>query len=570
MHDIVIRGGLVVDGTGAPAFEGDVAIENGKLVAVGGSVGAGREEIDARDRIVTPGWVDIHSHYDGQVTWDPYVSPSGFHGVTTTVMGNCGVGFAPARPDSHDHLINVMEGVEDIPGTALHEGMRWGWESFPQYLDVLEAMPRVMDIAAQVPHSAVRDYVMGDRGATRAAANADHVEAMARIVEQALRAGAIGFSTSRTKLHLAADGSAVAGSFADSTELLAIGHAMARAGHGVFQMVSDLVDPEAEFAWMEQLARQHGVPVHYILVQFEEQPDKWRQLLAMTRRAAEGGADITALVGCRPVGMLINLESRYHPFSEHPSYRAIAHLPLEARIEALRQPALRARLLAEETTSTNRFWRTRMAHFHNMFQLGDPPDYEPPPERSVEAIARASGRRPEEIVLDILTGQGGRDWLYFPFINYADRSLQPLYDMMRHPHTLLSLADGGAHCGLICDASAPSFLLSHWARDRRRGPLLGLEEAVALQSSRGAAAYGLVDRGRLTAGLRADVNVIDFNKLRLEPPRWAHDLPAQGRRLLQHATGYDATIAAGVVTWRHGEATGALPGRLIRAGRDAA
>ncbi|MDB5479589.1 MAG: Amidohydrolase 3 [Caulobacteraceae bacterium] len=569
MHDIVIRGGLIVDGSGAAPVAGDIAIDGERIASVGGKAGPGREEIAADGRIVTPGWVDIHSHYDGQATWDPFVSPSGAHGVTTTVMGNCGVGFAPVRPDKHDWLINLMQGVEDIPGTALSEGMTWGWESFPEYLDTLEAMPRALDIAAQAPHSAIRAYVMGERDSIRGVATADDLEQMARIVEDAVRAGALGFSTSRTKLHLAADGSPVPGSFVEAEELLGLAQAVARGGGGVFQMVSDFTAPSAEFAWMRRIAEVTDLPVVFTMVQYEETPDQWRELLALTDAAVADGAQIIPQVANRPVGMLINLDSKTHPFSEHPSFEALRDLPLAQKVRRMRDPGYRARLLAEETTSTNRFWRPRMAQFHNMFRLGDPPDYEPAPETSVAAQAERQGWSPLSVVYDLLLERDGGEWLFFPFINYADRSLEPQLAMMNHPHSLVGLADGGAHCGLICDASAQTFMLTHWVKERTRGDRLALEKAVWMQTGRTAEVYGLGDRGRLAEGLKADVNIIDLDRLRLKPPYWAEDLPAAGRRLLQDAEGYDATILSGQVTCRGGETTGALPGRLIRGRRNA-
>ncbi|MGH8445130.1 MAG: amidohydrolase family protein, partial [Solimonas sp.] len=395
-------------------------------------------------------------------------------------------------------------------------------------------------------------------------ASDDEIARMAALVAEGLRAGAVGFSTSRTKLHLAADGSAVAGSFADERELHGIAGALRDTGRGVFQMVSDFQEPGAEFAWLRRLALQTRVPAHYVLVQYPETPGKWRTLLQLTEAAVREGAALSALVGCRPVGMVINLDSRHHPFSEHLSYRRIAALPLAERLQKMREPAFRAQLLAESPSGGNPWWRERMAQFENLYRLGDPPDYEPEPERSIAAIAAREAREPEEVVYDYLVAGDGGDWLYFPLFNYADASFEPLLAMLQHPNSLLSLADGGAHCGLICDASAPTYLLTHWVRDRERGPRLPLAQAVALQTGRTAAAYGLHDRGRLVAGLRADLNVIDFDNLKLDVPSWVHDLPANGRRLMQKARGYDATICAGQVTWRHGEATGALPGRVIR------
>jgi N-acyl-D-aspartate/D-glutamate deacylase len=565
MHDVVIRGGLIVDGTGAAPVEGDVAVEGGRIVQVGGAVsGRGAEEIDARGHIVTPGWVDIHTHYDGQVTWDPYVTPSGWHGVTTVVMGNCGVGFAPARPDKRDWLIGLMEGVEDIPGAALAEGIRWDWESFPEYLDALDRMPRVLDIATQVPHGAVRAYVMGERGADNEVATADDIAEMARIVEEGARAGALGFSTSRTRLHRAVDGREVPGTFAHADEMLGIGRALGRAGHGVFEIASDLAPAAEEFAWMTELARETGLPVSYALVQNEIEPEKWRELLDWTEAAQAAGTPLTAQVACRPAGLLYGLEGRLHPFVGHPSYKGISRLPLEERVRLMRDPDFKAKILAEKTQVRDPFIRRTMEQFDKLFPLGDPPDYEPSVEQSIAGIAARQGREPAEVAYDKLLERDGRELLYYPILNYSDRNFDAISAMLQSESTVLSLSDGGAHCGVICDASSPTYMLTHWVRDRSRGPRLSLEQAVRLQTTRTARMYGLNDRGRLAVGFKGDVNVIDLDNLRLKPPVMAYDLPAQGRRLLQYAQGYKATIASGIVTWRDGEATGALPGKLIR------
>jgi N-acyl-D-aspartate/D-glutamate deacylase len=566
MYDTVIRNGTVVDGTGAAAFTADVAVADGEIASVGADLGPGRREIDAGGRLITPGWVDIHSHYDGQATWDELLIPSGAHGVTTTVFGNCGVGFAPVRPADRDALITLMEGVEDIPGTALSEGLPWTWESFPEYLDRLAEKPRVMDVASIVPHSAVRAYVLGPQESIRNQASAAQLGQMRTLLREAIAAGAIGMSTSRTKLHLGADGRPVPGSFAEMEELLILADAVREGGGGMLQVVCDWSpdDPAREFAWLRRLALSSGQPLSFTLVQFDETPGHYRRLLDLLTAARDDGLPMHAGVGTRPVGMLINLESKIHPFSEHPSYAAIAGLPLAAKLERMRDHGLRARLLAEQTASQNRFWRSRMLAFDKMFPLGNPPDYEPGPERSVAAIAERTGRAAYEVVYDLLTAGSGTEWLYVPLMNYSEGSLEPQLAMMRHPGAVLSLADGGAHCGLICDASAPTFQLTHWVKKRVRGPRLGLEEAVHMQTGRPAAVWGFTDRGEIRPGKRADLNVIDLDRLDLLPPRWAADLPAGGRRLLQDAVGYDMTMVAGGITWQDGQPTGELPGRLVR------
>jgi N-acyl-D-aspartate/D-glutamate deacylase len=423
-----------------------------------------------------------------------------------------------------------------------------------------------MDVAAMVPHSAVRAYVMGPDESIREDATEAQLEQMTTILREAIAAGAIGMSTSRTKLHLGSDGRPVPGSFVEMEELLALGHAVRDGGGGILQLVCDWSpdDPGREFVWMRRLTEESGQPLSFTLVQFNETPDHHRRLLKLLEQARETGLPMHAGVGTRPVGMLINLDSRVHPFSDHPSYRDIASLPLDNKLARLRDPRLRARLLSEQTTSQNRFWRPRMQAFDNMFLLGDPPDYEPEPEKSIQAQAAAARRDPYELVYDIMTAGDGNEWLYVPLMNYAEGSLEPQLEMMRHPGAVISLADGGAHCGLICDASAPTFQLTHWVKSRARGARLGLEEAVHLQTARPARMWGFRDRGEITVGQRADLNIIDLEHLRLLPPRWAADLPAGGRRLLQHAEGYRATLVVGRLTWQDGEPTGELPGQLVR------
>ncbi len=565
MHDLVLRGGTLVDGTGAPARTGDLAIDGDQLSQVGGQAGAARRDVDASGLLVAPGWVDVHTHYDGQVTWDPYLTPSSWHGVTTVVMGNCGVGFAPARPDRHQWLIGLMEGVEDIPGTALAEGIDWQWESFPEYLDAVDRMRRAIDVAAQVPHGAVRAYVMGERGAKNEASTPEDVAEMARIVREALAAGALGFSTSRTLLHRAIDGEPVPGTFATEQELLGIGRALGDVGHGVFELASDLAPETAEFAWMEKLSAETGRPVTFACLQNDFDPQQWRRSLRAAEGADARGACVVPQVAGRPTGLLLGLESTFHPFSDHPTYRAeLAELPLAERVRRMREPALRARLLAEQPGPNLPIANYIASSLHKLFPLGDPPDYEPPPERSVKAMAERAGCTGHEIAYDLLLQREGKELLYFPLLNYSDGDFAPIREMLLHPQAVLGLSDGGAHCGIICDASMPTFMLTHWVRDRQRGERLPLEHVVRMQTTNTARLFGLGDRGRLAPGLRADVNVIDLDGLRLEPPEMVFDLPAAGRRLVQRAHGYRMTVQNGEVIAENDVATGALPGRLIR------
>ncbi|MBM3489935.1 MAG: amidohydrolase family protein [Alphaproteobacteria bacterium] len=569
MHDLVIRDGLIVDGTGAPARSGDVAVDGGRLAQVGGKAGPGRRELAAGGRLITPGFIDVHTHYDGQATWDPMLAPSSWHGVTTIVMGNCGVGFAPVRPDKHEWLINVMEGVEDIPGTALSEGIPWGWEGFPQYLDALDRAPHAIDIGAQLPHGALRAYVMGERGAANEPASEADIARMSALLEEALLAGALGFTSTRTVLHRTKDGAHVPGYQVAVDELRRIVEPMKRLDKGAIGINSDFVDVAGELAWMRRLQRATGRPVWFLLVQFNDDPQKWRRILAGCEAASAAGEPLLAQVAGRPIGFLLGLESSLHPFMSRPSYKAIARLPLPERVARLREPAMRQAILAERVSHKSDVMRTVTERFDRMFRLGDPPDYEPPPEASVAAIAEREGRAPAEIAYDMLLEREGRELLFMPAFNYAGGDHAVIAEMMAHPNTLLGLSDGGAHCGLICDASTPTFMLTHWARDRRRGPKLALEEAVRQQTSGTAALYGLGDRGVLAPGKKADLNLIDLAGLILRAPEMVRDLPAGGRRLVQRAEGYAATVVAGEVTFENGQATGALPGRLVRGARSA-
>jgi N-acyl-D-amino-acid deacylase len=564
MHDLVIRNGKIVDGTGKPAFIGDVAIDGGKITSVGGKAGAGRREIDATGLLVTPGFVDIHTHYDGQVTWDPYLTPSSWHGVTTLVMGNCGVGFAPVEPGKEEFLIGLMEGVEDIPGTALAEGIKWNWESFPQYMDAIEKMPRAVDVGAQVPHGSVRAYVMGERGARNEAATPDDIAKMAAVVRDGLRAGALGFTTSRTMLHRAKNKELVPGTFASEDELLGIGRALGEAGHGVFEMASDMVGPDATMEWMVKLSSETKLPITFAMAQTDRDPHSYRRMLERVKELNANGAHLAPQISARPTGMLMGLESSLHPFITHPSYKAIAHLPIDERVAKMRQPEVRAQMLSEQPSAKEAIARYFLTNFEKYFPLGDPPDYEPTRESSVASRAKREGKSAPELTYELLLERNGRELLYMPFGNYSEYNHNALREMLLDPVTTLGLSDGGAHCGLICDASMPSYMLQHWVRDRSRGERMPLETAVRLQTSDTAKLYGLGDRGVLAPGMKADVNVIDLAALRLHPPKMVFDLPAGGRRLIQRAEGYKFTILSGEVTFKDGVPTEAMPGKLIR------
>jgi N-acyl-D-aspartate/D-glutamate deacylase len=564
MHDLVIRNGKIVDGTGKPAFIGDIAIDGGKITSVGGKAGAGRREIDATGLLVTPGFVDIHTHYDGQVTWDPYLTPSSWHGVTTLVMGNCGVGFAPVEPGKEEFLIGLMEGVEDIPGTALAEGIKWGWESFPEYMDAVEKMKRAVDVGVQVPHGSVRAYVMGERGAHNEAATPEDIEKMAAVVRDGIRAGALGFTTSRTMLHRAKNKELVPGTFAGEDELLGIGRALGQAGHGVFEMASDMVGPDATMEWMVKLSAETGLPITFAVAQTDNGPHAYRNLLERVRELNANGAHLAPQISARPTGLLMGLESSLHPFITHPTYKTIAHLPIDERVAKMRDPEIRAQILSEEPSVKDKMTRHMVTNFKKFFPLGDPPDYEPVRESSVAARAERMGKSAAELAYDLMLERNGRELLYMPLGNYAEYNHNALREMLLDPVTTLGLSDGGAHCGLICDASMPSYMLSHWVRDRSRGEKLPVETAVRLQTSDTAKLYGLNDRGVLAPGMKADVNVIDLDALKLHAPKMVFDLPAGGRRLIQRAEGYKFTILSGEVTFKDGVPTEAMPGKLIR------
>jgi N-acyl-D-aspartate/D-glutamate deacylase len=561
-HDVVIRSGTLIDGTGADRRTGDLAIDGGVITAVGAVDGRGREEIDADGAIVTPGFVDIHSHYDGQAVWDQRLAPSSWHGVTTVVMSNCGVGFAPVRAADHDRLIELMEGVEDIPGTALHEGITWGWESFGDYLDALDGRRFDIDLAAQVPHGAVRLYVMGDRGARGEPATADDIAGMADVVREAVEAGALGFTTSRTRNHRSSRGEPTPSLRAERGELVGIAEALGALGRGVLQVVSDFGDFDDEFGTVRAMAESSGRPVSISVAQSPAAPDQWRRLLDAIDHANRDGLVMTGQVAPRPVGILLGLELTLNPFLGCEAYRDIAALPLADRVRALRDSEIRERVTA--VADGGGF----LDAFDRMFLLGDPPDYEPGPDASIAAHAARAGRPPAEVALDLLLADDGHGLLYLPFLNYADGNLDPTHDMLANDHTVPGLADGGAHVGTICDGSFPTTLLTLWGRDRPRGRF-ALEYLVQRHCRDTARTVGIHDRGVLAPGYRADVNVIDFDRLRLAPPEVRYDLPAGGRRLLQRAEGYLHTFVAGRETYRAGEATEALPGRLVRGAQPA-
>lgn len=563
-YDLVIRDGMIFDGTGADGFEGDIAIVDGRIVKVGEVVGAGEQEIDAHDRMITPGFVDVHTHYDGQLTWEQRLSPSSWHGVTTAVTGNCGVGFAPCRPDDRQRLIRLMEGVEDIPEVVMAEGLPWNWETFPQFLDAIENKPHDMDFAVQVPHAALRVYAMGLRGANREPATPDDIALMSRLAREAVEAGAIGFSTSRTLNHRTSDGQPTPTLTAEVDELVGIAKGLGAAGKGFLQVVSDFSDEASEFSLLRRMAGESGRPLAFTVAQNEIRPDQWRWLLDQTSLANDDGLKIFAQVCGRPVGVLLGLETTLNPFSAHETYKEIAALPLEGKLARMKDPDFRARMIAEEPDSNNPFVKSLLRHFDKMFPLGDPPDYEPEPETSIGAQARRQGVPTAALAYDYLVETDGKGMLYFPFLNYADGSLDPSFEMLQHPNAVPGLSDGGAHMGMICDGSFPTTLMSFWTRDRTRGPKLPLPHMIKMQTLDSARSVGLNDRGAIRPGLKADINIIDFDNLGLKAPEVVQDLPAGGKRLVQRSTGYDATIVSGVVTYRNGEPTGALPGRLVR------
>jgi N-acyl-D-aspartate/D-glutamate deacylase len=572
MYDLVIRGGTIVDGSGNAGYVADLAINGDSIAAIGLNLAAGKEEMDASGKIVTPGFVDIHTHYDGQATWDPEMAPSSWHGVTTVVMGNCGVGFAPAKPDKHQWLIGLMEGVEDIPGTALAEGMSWDWESFPEYLDALEKLPRTVDVGTHVPHGAVRAYVMGERGAANEAPTESDIAEMSAIVEEGLRAGALGFSTSRTVLHKSVDGELVPGTTATQEELLGIGRAMGRVGHGVFEMASDLNREWNEFQWMGELSRETGLPVTFAALQSMAHEIPLAEQISTMREENAKGANIVAQIALRGNGIIMGWQTTVHPFLFKPAWAEIAGLPWKQQLAMLEDPDFKRRMLTEDNilieSDIGPLLQLVTSGWFAQYEMGPQFNYEPTAQESILAKAQDAGISPEEYAYNTMLANQGGNFIYFPVLNYADGNLNFLEELQASDDCVNSLSDGGAHCGTICDAASPTFMLQHWVRDRN-GARISLPQAIKRQCRDTALLYGLGDRGLLASGYLADINIIDMNKLRLGTPWLAFDLPAGGKRLLQKADGYVATIKSGQVTFRDGTMQGPTPGGVLRGQRSA-
>lgn len=563
---LVIRGGTVVDGTGAEPFDADVAIVGDRIVAIGTVNANGAEEIDARGRIVTPGFVDIHTHYDGQAVWDRHMAPSAWHGVTTAVMGNCGVGFAPCRPDDREKLVELMEGVEDIPGPVMHEGLNWQWESFEEYLQTLETLPRDIDLCALLPHAALRVYVMGERAIRHEAATEEDITRMRGLTAEAVRSGAFGFSTSRTISHKSLNGEYTPTLRAHEDELTGIALGMKDAGAGFLEIVSDWnePDPETEFATLRRVVEASGRTAVFSLTQRHDRPHFWRDLLRLAGEAAEDGLSIRPVVAPRPIGILLGLEGSQNPFSGTPSYKAIAGLPLAERVAAMRDPETRRRILSEDPVKESTFPLIHRISFSKMFRLGSPANYEPDQADSIAAIADREGRTAPEVAYDMLLENEGRAFIYTPLVNFAAYDMSVPEAMLSDRNAIMGLGDGGAHVGFILDAGFPTWLMSYWGRERGR---FSMADSIRRLTSDTASAAGLSDRGVIAVGKKADLNVIDWDRLGFSDPYVAFDLPAGGKRLLQKTTGYDATIVSGQITYRDGAATGALPGAVVRGQR---
>ncbi len=565
MYDLIIKNGTVYDGTGEKPFFADVAIKGNKIVAIGNLEESSKEVIDAEGKIVAPGFVDIHTHYDGQVTWDPYLRPSTYHGVTTVVMGNCGVGFSPCKPEERDWLISLMEGVEDIPGTALHEGINWQWESFPEYLDTLEDKPLAIDVGTQIPHGAVRAYVMGQRGIDREEASQEEIEQMSQIVKEAIEAGAFGFSTSRTEKHRDSSGALTPSITAHKNELVSIAKSLGEIKSGVLQGISDFYDFETEFNIFKEMSESSGRPISITVEQMDQRPDWWHQLLDGIEEAQGEGINMYGQVPPRATGINMGLTATLNPFTFYPSFYELSKQSLEEKVATMKDPAFKEKLLSEDPVSIgNPLVDEITQSFNKMFRLGEPANYEPEPDASFEAIAKEQNISPQEVAYDCLLEKEGKALIYHPLFNYLPGNLDYVERMLNHPYSISGLGDAGAHCGAISDASFPTTLIQHWGRDRKRGKKIPLEKLISMQTLETSRLLGITDRGVLKEGYKADINVIDFENLTLHEPEVLHDLPAGGRRLVQRASGYEYTIVSGQIAFKDGESTGALNGRLIR------
>tara|TARA_B100001057_G_C22867715_1_gene957323 strand:- start:2115 stop:3818 length:1704 start_codon:yes stop_codon:yes gene_type:complete len=564
MYDLIIKNGLIYDGLGNEPFKADLAIKDEKIVKIGEISDTSENKLDAEGKIVTPGFVDIHTHYDGQATWDPYLRPSTYHGVTTVVMGNCGVGFSPCKPEQRDWLIGLMEGVEDIPGTALHEGIDWEWESFPEYLDALERKSFAIDVGTQIPHGAVRAYVMGERGINHEIASSDEIQQMKNIVREAINAGAYGFSTSRTEKHNDVNGNLTPSITADKEELVEIAKSLGEIGKGVLQGISDFYDFDSEFDIFKTMSKESGRPISITVEQQDARPGWWIQLLDGIEDAQEQGINMYGQVPPRATGILMGLTATLNPFRFHPSYMEIADLPLDERVRIMNTSDFRDKLLNEDAVSINPLVDEIINSYGKMFLLGEPANYEPDPKDSFQSLSKSSNMTPEEIAYEAMLEKDGKALIYHPLFNYQPGDLSLVEQMLNHPYTISGLGDAGAHCGAISDASFPTTLVQHWSRDRTRGAKLPLETVIKMQTSETARLLGINDRGILGEGYKADINIIDYQGLTLHEPEIINDLPAGGRRLVQKASGYEYTIVSGKIAFVNGEATGALNGRLIR------
>ena len=565
MYDLIIKNGTVYDGTGDKPFVADIAIKGRKIEAIGELDEVSKQTINAEGKVVAPGFVDIHTHYDGQVTWDPYLRPSTYHGVTTVVMGNCGVGFSPCKPEERDWLISLMEGVEDIPGTALHEGINWQWESFPEYLDILENKPLAIDVGTQIPHGAVRAYVMGQRGINREEATQEEIDRMSQLVKEAIQAGAFGFSTSRTEKHRDSSGALTPSITAHKNELVSIANSIGELNSGVLQGISDFYDFESEFDIFKEMSQSSGRPISITVEQMDQRPDWWHQLLDGIEAAQNEGINMYGQVPPRATGINMGLEVTLNPFTFYPSFYDLSKKSLEEKVATMRDPKFKKKVLSEQPVSIgNPLVEEITQSFNKMFRLGDPANYEPDPDSSFKAIAKKQNISPQEVAYDCLLEKEGKALIYHPLFNYLPGNLDFVEKMLNHPYSISGLGDAGAHCGAISDASFPTTLIQHWGRDRTRGKKIPLEKLISMQTLETSRLLGISDRGVLKEGYKADINVIDFDNLTLHEPEVLHDLPAGGRRLVQKASGYEYTIVSGQIAFENGEATGALNGRLIR------